>query len=81
MLRKSFFKELIKIKLVKILFVIFLNIKLLKKSVLEVKLNHKTLELFRATQSIPKLQSEWVLGLQNTINGQYSLLRSPFPDY
>ena len=65
MLRKSFFKELIKIKLVKILFVIFFkNIKLLKKSFLEVKLNHKTMKLFGATQNLPKLQSEWVLGPQ-----------------
>ena len=25
------------------------------------------MELFRATQNLPKLQSEWNLGLQNTI--------------
>ena len=51
------------------MFVIFLNIKLLKKSVLEVKINHKTMELFRATQNLPKLQSEWNLGLQKTVYG------------
>ena len=69
MLRKSFFKELIKIKLVKILFVIFFKYQVVKKSVLEVKINHKTMELFRATQNLPKLQSEWNLGLQKTVYG------------